>query len=91
MYGVESMDRRQCEQVLHVCEGLLRSQRWRLELAELISSGVERVDQIGFTNEKMRVRARARLANDILPRLAALTDWRQALTDRLKVVVREAC
>ena len=83
MYGVESMDRRQCEQVLHVCEGLLRSQRWRLELAELISSGVERVDQIGFTNEKMRVRARARLANDILPRLAALTDWQNALTRRL--------
>jgi len=90
MYGVESMDRRQCEQVLHECEGLLGWQRSRLELAELISSGVERVDQIGFTNEKMRVRARARLANDIRPRLAALTDWRQALTDRLKVVVRDA-
>jgi hypothetical protein len=83
MYGVESMDRRQCEQALHECEGLLRSQRSRLELAELISSGVERVDQIGFTNEKMRVRARARLTTDILPRLAALTDWRQALADRL--------
>jgi hypothetical protein len=83
------MDRLQCEQILHECDGLLRSQRSRLKLAELISSGVERVDQIGFTNEQMRVRARARLANDIRPRLAALTDWRQALTDRLKVVVRE--
>lgn len=90
MYGVELLNVRQCESVLHECDGLLRSQRSRLKLAELISSGVERVDQIGFTNEKMRVRARARLANDILPRLAALTDWRQALTDRMKVVVREA-
>ena len=92
MYGVELLNVRQCESVLHECDGLLRSQQGRREAAEyVIRAGVGGyVNRRGYVREKDIARARARLANDIRPRLAALTDWRQALADRLKVTLVDA-